>query len=59
MPLTIIGSPNTTATVLNGFGAVYPGLFGAFVGLTTWTWGFLAVAVLPVLGHRVLRGLPS
>ena len=46
-------------TVLNGFGAVYPGLFGALVGLTTWTWGFLAVAVLPVLGHRVLRGLPS
>jgi len=46
-------------TVLNGFGAVYPGLFGVFVGLTTWTWGFLAVAVLPVLGHRVLRGLAS
>jgi hypothetical protein len=46
-------------TVLNSFGAIYPGLFGAFVGLTTWTWGFLAVALLPVLGHRVLRGLPS
>ena len=46
-------------TVLNGFGAVYPWLFGVFVGLTTWTWGFLAVAVLPVLGHRLLRGLPS
>ena len=46
-------------TVLNGFGAVYPGLFGALVGLTSWTWGFLAVALLPVLGHRVLRGLPS
>lgn len=45
-------------TVLNGFGAVYPGIFGAFVGLTSWTWGFLAVAVLPVLGHRVLRESP-
>jgi MFS family permease len=45
-------------TVLNGFGSIYPGLFGVFVGLTTWSWGFLAVAVLPVLGHRVLRESP-
>jgi MFS family permease len=46
-------------SVLNGFGAVYPGVFGAFVGATTWTWGFLAVAVFPVLGHRLLRALTS
>ncbi|MGZ4290040.1 MAG: MFS transporter [Gaiellaceae bacterium] len=46
-------------SVLNGFGAVYPGVFGALVGATSWTWGFLAVAVLPLLGHRVLRGLPG
>jgi len=45
-------------SVLNGFGAVYPALFGAFVGLTTWTWGFLAVAIFPLLGHRVLRESP-
>jgi sugar phosphate permease len=44
-------------SVLNGFGAVYPGLFGALVGRTSWTWGFLAVALLPVAGWRVLRGL--
>jgi MFS family permease len=44
-------------SVLNGFGAVYPGVFGALVGGTSWTWGFLAVAVLPVAGWRVLRGL--
>lgn len=46
-------------TVLNGFSTVYPGLFGVFVGATTWTWGFLAVALFPVLGHRVLRALSS
>jgi len=46
-------------SVLNGFGAVYPGLFGALVGGTSWTWGFLAVAVLPVAGWSVLRGLPE
>ena len=44
-------------SVLNGFGAVYPGLFGALVGRTSWTWGFIAVALLPVAGRRVLRGL--
>jgi sugar phosphate permease len=44
-------------SVLNGFGAVYPGLFGALVGRTSWTWGFVAVALLPVAGWRVLRGL--
>jgi sugar phosphate permease len=46
-------------SVLNGFGAVYPGVFGALVGATSWTWGFLAVAALPLLGHRVLRALPG
>jgi MFS family permease len=46
-------------SVLNGFGAIYPGLFGALVGATSWTWGFLAVALLPVLGHGVLRELPG
>jgi sugar phosphate permease len=44
-------------SVLNGFGAIYPGLFGALVAATSWTWGFLAVAALPVLGHGVLREL--
>jgi MFS family permease len=44
-------------SVLNGFGAVYPGAFGALVGRTSWTWGFVAVALLPVAGRRVLRGL--
>jgi sugar phosphate permease len=46
-------------SVLNGFGAIYPGLFGAFVGATSWRWGFLVVAAFPLLGHRVLRGLPA
>jgi MFS family permease len=44
-------------SVLNGFGAVYPGVFGALVGRTSWTCGFVAVALLPVAGWRVLRGL--
>jgi sugar phosphate permease len=46
-------------SVLNGFGAVYPGVFGALVAASSWTWGYAAVAVLPVLGHRVLRRLPG
>jgi hypothetical protein len=46
-------------SVLNGFGAIYPGLFGTLVGATSWTWGFLAVAALPVLGHGVLREVPG
>ena len=46
-------------SVLNSSGAVYPGLFGALVGATSWTWGFLAVALLPLLGWRVLRALPG
>jgi len=46
-------------SVLNGFGAVYPGLFGVLVGATSWRWAFLAVAGFPVLGLRVLRALPG
>jgi MFS family permease len=44
-------------TVLNGSGAVYPGLFGALVAATSWRVAFLAVALLPLFGWRVLRGL--
>jgi sugar phosphate permease len=46
-------------SVLNSFGAVYPGLFGVLVAATTWRVGFVAVAALPLLGHRVLRALPG
>jgi len=46
-------------SVLNGFSALYPGLFGAFVAGTSWTWGFVAVAALPVAGRGVLRRLPG
>jgi sugar phosphate permease len=46
-------------SVLNGFGAVYPGLFGALVGAKSWRVGFVAVAALPLLGRRVLRGSPG
>jgi MFS family permease len=46
-------------SVLNGFGAVYPGAFGAVVAATSWSWGFGAVAVLPLLGLLVLRALPG
>ena len=46
-------------SVLNGFGAVYPGLFGVLVGATSWTWGFLAVAAFPLLGLAVLRPLAA
>ena len=45
-------------SVLNAFGASYPGLFGALVAASTWRVGLVAVAVLPLLGHRVLRALP-
>jgi len=46
-------------SVINGFGALYPGVFGALVGGTSWAWGFLACAALPLVGHRVLRALPG
>ena len=44
-------------SVLNGLGAAYPPLFGAFVAATTWRYGFAAVALLPLAGRRVLRAL--
>jgi sugar phosphate permease len=46
-------------SVLNGAGAAYPGLFGLLVGATSWTWGLLAVALLPLAGWLVLGGLPE
>jgi sugar phosphate permease len=46
-------------TVLNGSGAVYPGLFGVLVAATTWRLGFAAVALFPLMGWRVLRALPG
>ncbi len=46
-------------TLLNGSGAVYPGLFGVLVGATSYGWGFAAVALLPLAGRRVLRALPE
>lgn len=46
-------------SVLNGFGAIYPGAFGVLVAAASWRWGFLAAAVLPLLGWRVLRALPG
>jgi MFS family permease len=46
-------------SVLNGLGAVYPGLFGVLVGASSWTWGFVAVAAFPLLGHAVLRPLAA
>ncbi len=46
-------------SVLNGAGAAYPGLFGLLVGATSWTWGLLAVALLPLTGWFVLGGLPE
>ena len=46
-------------SVLNGFGAVYPGVFGALVAATSWGAGFVAVAGLPLLGLLVMRRLPG
>ena len=46
-------------TLLNGSGAIYPGLFGVLVAATSWRVGFVAVAALPLFGWRVLRGLPG
>jgi sugar phosphate permease len=44
-------------TVLNGVGAAYPPLFGVLVAATSWRLGFVSVALLPLLGRRVLRAL--
>ena len=45
-------------TVLNVPGAVYPALFGALVGASSWTVGFAVIALFPLAGWRVLRPLP-
>ncbi len=44
-------------SVLNGIGAAYPPLFGAFVAATTWRDGLAAVALLPLAGRHMLRAL--
>ena len=44
-------------TLLNAPGAIYPALFGALVAATSWRVAFFAVALFPVAGWRVLRGL--
>ena len=46
-------------TVLNAPGAVYPGLFGVLVGVSSWSVGFAVVALFPLAGWRVLRALPA
>ncbi|HEY2326535.1 MAG TPA: MFS transporter [Gaiellaceae bacterium] len=44
-------------SLLNASGAVYPGAFGALVAATSWRIGFIAIALLPLGGWRLLRGL--
>jgi sugar phosphate permease len=44
-------------TLLNVPSTTYPGLFGALVAATSWHVGFAAVALFPLVGWRVLRGL--
>ncbi|MDX6542748.1 MAG: hypothetical protein QOK32_351 [Gaiellaceae bacterium] len=44
-------------TLLNGSGAIMPGLFGVLVGLTSWPVGFLVVALFPLAGWRVLAAV--
>ena len=46
-------------SILNGSGTFYPPLFGVLVAATSWRWGFLAVALFPLAGWRVLRALPG
>ena len=46
-------------TLLNLPGAVYPALFGLLVATTSWEVAFVAVAVFPLAGWRVLRALPG
>ncbi len=46
-------------TLLNIPATTYPGLFGALVAATSWQAGFAAVALFPLIGWRVLRGLPE
>jgi sugar phosphate permease len=42
-------------SLLNASGAVYPGAFGVLVAATSWRVGFIAVALLPLGGWRLLR----
>jgi sugar phosphate permease len=44
-------------TLLNAPGAAYPALFGALVAATSWRFAFFAVALFPLAGWQVLRGL--
>jgi sugar phosphate permease len=44
-------------SLLNGSGALYPALFGALVAATSWQWGFVACATLPLAGWGVLGTL--
>jgi sugar phosphate permease len=44
-------------TILNGAGAVMPGMFGALVAATSWQVGFVAVALFPLAGWRVLAAV--
>jgi MFS family permease len=46
-------------SLLNGSGAIYPGLFGVLVGATSWWCGFVACAGLTLAGWRVLLALPE
>jgi MFS family permease len=46
-------------SLLNGSGAIYPGLFGVLVGATSWWCGFVACAGLTLAGWRVLLPLPE
>ena len=46
-------------SLLNGSGAIYPGLFGVLVGATAWWCGFVACAGLTLAGWRVLLALPE
>ena len=46
-------------TLVNGSGALYPGLFGTLVAATSWPVGFVVVALLPLVGWRVLKTLPG
>ncbi|HEY2776508.1 MAG TPA: MFS transporter [Gaiellaceae bacterium] len=44
-------------SLLNGSGAIYPGLFGVLVSATSWWCGFVACAGLTLAGWRVLLAL--
>jgi sugar phosphate permease len=46
-------------TLLNGPGALYPGLFGALVAASSWHVGFAVIAAFPLVGWQVLRRLPG